>query len=79
MSYQTTITKKGQLTLPKKVREALGLRTGDRVVLEPDPAHKKIKITPLPSLEKLAGSFRVTSSRNPVEIRKEMEKTYTRV
>ena len=28
---QSTITSKGQTTLPKSVREALGLKTGDRV------------------------------------------------
>ena len=33
-----TITSKGQVTIPKEVREALGLETGDRIefALEPD-------------------------------------------
>lgn len=33
-----TLTSKGQITLPKPVREALGVRTGDRVdfVVQPD-------------------------------------------
>jgi AbrB family looped-hinge helix DNA binding protein len=37
-----TITSKGQITLPKEVREALGVGTGDRVefVAEPDGAYR---------------------------------------
>ena len=31
---KTTLTSKGQLTLPKKVRDALGLRPGDELLVE---------------------------------------------
>jgi AbrB family looped-hinge helix DNA binding protein len=31
----TTITIKGQVTLPKSVRDAVGLKPGDRVVVRP--------------------------------------------
>ena len=31
---KTTLTSKGQLTLPKKVREALGLNPGDELLVE---------------------------------------------
>lgn len=31
---RATLTSKGQLTIPKKVREALGLRPGDQVEFE---------------------------------------------
>ncbi|MBN2382496.1 type II toxin-antitoxin system PrlF family antitoxin [bacterium] len=27
----TTITKKGQITIPKKIRDTLGLQTGDKI------------------------------------------------
>ena len=30
---QSTITKKGQINIPKKIRDALKLRTNDQVVL----------------------------------------------
>lgn len=38
MKYSSTLTSKGQLTVPKQVRRRLGLREGDRVefVLEAD-------------------------------------------
>lgn len=32
----TTLSAKGQVTIPKKVREELGLRPGDRVEIEAD-------------------------------------------
>jgi len=31
---KTTLTSKGQLTLPKKVREALGLKPGDELLVK---------------------------------------------
>jgi AbrB family looped-hinge helix DNA binding protein len=33
----TTVTVKGQVTLPKRVREAAGIRPGDRVVVRARP------------------------------------------
>ena len=79
MTYKTTITKKGQLTIPKEVRDFLGLRLGERVMLELDRRQKQVKIAPLPTLEELAGSFTVKSPQNPVVIRKKMERSYKRI
>ncbi|HET9029472.1 MAG TPA: AbrB/MazE/SpoVT family DNA-binding domain-containing protein [Candidatus Aquilonibacter sp.] len=35
----TTLTTKGQLTLPKEIREALGLREGDRLDVAVEDGH----------------------------------------
>ena len=78
MNYQTTITRKGQMTIPKELREALGLKLGNRVILEPDKRGQRVKITPVPSLGSLAGSFRVKNPHNPIAIRKYMEHHYER-
>lgn len=34
MSYQTTITRKGQITIPKKIRESLKLKEGEKLEIE---------------------------------------------
>jgi AbrB family looped-hinge helix DNA binding protein len=78
MSYHSTITRKGQLTLPKKVRELLHLGLGERVLLEPDTCGTQLKITTVPTIKELKGSFVVKKSLNPVVIRKQMEGHYTR-
>lgn len=79
MPYQTTITRKGQLTLPKRIRELLHLPLGSRVLLEPERRGRNLKITPLPSLKAIAGSFIVRKPRHPVAIRTQMERRYRRV
>lgn len=78
MTYQTTLTRKGQLTIPKELREALGLEPGRRVILEREKGDR-VKITPAPSLRSLAGSFRPKRVYDPVSLRKRMERRYKRV
>ena len=53
---ESTITSKGQTTLPKSVREALRISLGDRVryvVLGDD-----VRILPMRSLKRLFGAFK---------------------
>lgn len=79
MTYQTTITRKGQLTLPKEIRKIMKLPLGSRVELRPDPTGGKLKINVLPSLKSLAGSFAVKKPRDPVLLRARMEQQYRHV
>lgn len=76
MTYQTTITRKGQLTLPKEIRKIMKLPLGSRVELRPDPTGRKLKINVLPSLKSLAGSFAVKKPKDPVSLRARMEQRY---
>jgi len=67
----TTVTKKGQITIPKPVREQLGLKEGDKVIVKFDG--KKTFIRKIPSIFDLQSSVPV-----PEDVRKlswkEMEK-----
>ena len=53
---ESTITSRGQTTLPKSVREALGVRPGDRVryVVSGD----EVRITPVRPLARLFGALK---------------------
>ena len=53
---ESTITSKGQTTLPKSVREALGVRPGDRVryVVSGD----EVRIMPVRPLARLFGALK---------------------
>jgi AbrB family looped-hinge helix DNA binding protein len=79
MTYQTTITKKGQVTVPKAVRDALNIKLGSKVDLTFDEKKKTVKIKPLPSLKDIAGRFKVKNPKNAVEMRAYMERHYRRV
>ncbi len=67
--YESTITTKGQTTIPKFVREALGVHTGDRlryVITDGD-----VRLLPLKPVGRLFGVLRVQGPALTVE---EMEK-----
>lgn len=57
---KATITSKGQLTVPKEVRDRLGLRSGDRVVFEFEGDSVRLKVEHRKSLEELMGSLPAT-------------------
>jgi AbrB family looped-hinge helix DNA binding protein len=62
---ESSITKKGQTTLPKPVRETLGLRAGDRVrYLISD---NEVRILPVRSIGRLFGVLRHEGSAVTVE------------
>ena len=57
MDVGARMTSKGQITLPKSVREALGLRTGDRVLFR---IHRdRAVLAKVPDFLELAGSVPV--------------------
>ena len=47
MQKQATITSKGQITVPREVRRALGVRSGDKLLFESDG--KGIRVRPVSS------------------------------
>ncbi|MEO6025039.1 MAG: AbrB/MazE/SpoVT family DNA-binding domain-containing protein [Burkholderiales bacterium] len=69
----TTVTSKGQVTIPKRMRELLGIRPGSAVDFELTPAgevvlrHDKRKIRqPTPRFAQLRGVATVKMSTNQI-------------
>jgi len=57
---KATLTSKGQLTVPKSVREWQGLRSGDRVSFEFEGDSVLLKVERRKSLDELKGSLPAT-------------------
>lgn len=60
MNGLTTITTKGQVTIPFEVRQMLNIKIGDKVsftTIEPDTKEIMIKIIPSSVVDQLAGSL----------------------
>jgi AbrB family looped-hinge helix DNA binding protein len=62
---------KGQLTVPKDVRERLGLNSGDRVVFEFEGDSVRLKVEKRRNLEELKGSLPATRGYPGKEVERE--------
>ena len=78
MAYQTTITKKGQITIPKEIREILKLREKERLMIEVESKKREIKIKPVEDFLEVVKKIKVRKKIDPVKARKYMEKFYER-
>jgi len=78
MTYSTTITQKGQITIPKMMREALKLKIGQRLSLELEEEKEGIKLKIYPDILELAGTIKVKKNKgvDPVKAREYMETHY---
>lgn len=79
MPYQTTITKKGQITIPKEIREILKLEGGKKLEIELEKKKKEIRIKPTYDFLKIAREIKVRKKIDPVKVREFMEKFYERI
>jgi len=75
----STVTQKGQVTIPVAMRRKLGLKTNGRVRFE--LKKQKIVLEPVLDLLDVAGTFKVGKNKgvDPVKAREYMEKHYKRV
>lgn len=64
MDVPAKVTSKGQITLPKTVRDALGLRAGDRVLFRLHD--KRAVLAKVPDFLSLAGSVPVPPEKRGV-------------
>lgn len=68
MSTESTLTSKGQTTVPKAIRESLRLKPGDRITFTPMPDGTVLMRVKNKSVMSLAGSLRRRRRRAlPVE------------
>ncbi len=58
MSTESTLTSKGQTTVPKAIRESLRLKAGDRIAFTPMPDGTVLMRVKNKSVMSLAGSLR---------------------
>jgi len=54
---KSTITSKGQLTIPKQIRDRLGLKPGDRLAFDIEDGSMRLRVEKRSTLEDLRGSL----------------------
>jgi len=81
MTYSTTITQKGQITIPKPVRDFLAIKNGHRLFIKLEKNKKAITITAPEDFLDFAGTIKVRKNKgvDPVKAREYMETHYERV
>ena len=77
ITIQSTVTQKGQVTIPKKFREKLGIEPYEKVNIEAKKGH--LKITPTVDILDFAGKYRAPKGKTALKAREEMAKNYQRV
>jgi len=81
MQFTTTVTQKGQVTLPISFRKQLNINPYDKVILNISPNKKSISVEPTEDILDLAGTFvpNVNKNKSVLEARNAMETSYKRV
>lgn len=77
MQILASVTQKGQVTIPKRLREKVGLSTNSKVYIE--ARGNFIKVTPTYDILDLAGQLKPKKKGSALEARQVAEKTYRRI
>ncbi|MFC1623580.1 AbrB/MazE/SpoVT family DNA-binding domain-containing protein [Patescibacteria group bacterium] len=75
--YQTTITSKGQIVVPKYIREVLGVKAGNKLILNLED--NKVVLEAPKDIVDLAGFFKPKKIKDPLVLRRDFEKNYERI
>ena len=74
----TTITTKGQVLIPKRIRDAMGLTPRTTVTIEYDATHKRAILKSGKDIVDLAGTIAPLKGKTVLGAREEYEKNYKR-
>lgn len=74
MKSITSVTQKGQVTLPKKTREKIGIHPLSQVRIE--AARDHIRIYPVNDIIDLAGKYTASQGKNALDARAVLEEEY---
>lgn len=77
MQVMTSVTQKGQITLPKSLRSLLDINLYDTVTVELGKGHLKVK--PVKDILDMVGTVKVKKGQSALKAREMMEKHYKRV
>jgi len=76
LRFTTCVTQKGQITLPKKLRDRFGIAAWSKVIVAADAAG--IRIEPTQDIVSLAGTFVPKIPKPVMDARDAMENKYQR-
>lgn len=79
MLYQTTITTKGQMVIPVKVRQILGFLPNQKITLEIRDNKQEVVLKPAKDIFSLAGKYKPKKVVSALKLREKFEKNYERV
>lgn len=77
MQNVTSVTQKGQITIPKNLRDKMGLTAYSKVYLTGDKNF--IKIIPTYDILDLAGQFQPKNKKEILKARQQLDKSYNRI
>ena len=77
-TYASPVTKKGQMTIPKEVRDALGLDIIKKVFINFDPQSRTATLKPPEDFFSVIKRIKVKNKMDPVKARELLEKHYER-
>lgn len=76
MTYQTTLTRKGQVVIPKKIRDVLQLKVQQRLTFELDAQAGVVILRPHADIVDMAGTYIPKKVVSALSARKAFEKRY---
>ena len=72
MNFMTTVTQKGQATIPAQIRQLLGIKTNTKIVFE-IKNNKEVSIKPVVDFFSLKGSIKTNKPFNIEAMEKAVE------